>query len=252
MRSLLFVLICSVGAPSFAQLSLPNSSFLLEEGWRADSGVNQHAIAYGDRRWSYTWSQEFAAPARPHRFGWSASVQATDSVSQLGDLSLDYVWQLKGTDADRIAVAPHLSFVTPLQGGEDRNAVVVASLPLSMRHGARAATHWNVRAAWTAALHEPFELVVAAGLVRLIGDRMAAVVETEFRPLDREVTISAGARWNPARSSGSGIVPGIAVPMTISRDDRSVSVLFHVMFEHQLSRSGSEKAPHRRHPPFPP
>ena len=64
MRSLfLFVLISSVAAPSFAQLSLPNSSFLLEEGWRSDSGVNQHAIAYGDRRWSYTWSQEFAASA---------------------------------------------------------------------------------------------------------------------------------------------------------------------------------------------
>lgn len=233
----LALMICTAGMPSFAQLSLPNNSFLLEEGWRADSAVNQHAIAYGDRQWSYTWTQEFAAPERSHRFAWSASVQASDSgPAEPGDLSLDYVWQWRGTDADRVAVAPRLSFVTPLQRGEGRSAVVVTSLPLSMRHGARAATHWNVRAAWTTGT-EAIEIAIAAGVVRLVGEGMAAVVETEFRPLDGEVTISGGARWNAARFTGAGLVPGIAVPMTISKDDRSVSVLFHVMFEHQLSRS---------------
>lgn len=239
MRPLLVaLLICTVGAPSFAQLSLPNNSFLLEEGWRADSAVNQHAIAYGDRQWSYTWTQEFAAPERPHRFAWSASVQAGDSgPAKPGDLSLDYVWQLGGTDADRVAVAPRLSFVTPLQRGEGRSAVVVTSLPLSIRHGARAATHWNVSAAWTTGAEEPIDIAIAAGVVRLVGVGTAAVIETEFRPFDGEVTISGGARWNAARFTGAGLVPGIAVPMTISKDDRSVSVLFHVMFEHQLSRS---------------
>lgn len=237
MRHLFLVLLLSTGAPNAsAQLSLSNNSFLLEEAWPADSAVNQHAVSYADRQWSYTWAQEFAAPDRPHRFGWSASLQSDGSTSKLGDLSLDYVWQGRGTHGDRFSVAPHVSFVTPLQGGDQRGAMI-ATYPLSVLHSARTATHWNVRGVWTAADEESIEISVAAGLVRLVGDRMAAVLESELRPFSREVTISAGARWRADRFARAGIVPGIAIPVTISAHDRSASLVFHVMFEHQLSRS---------------
>ena len=69
------------------------------------------------------------------------------------------------------------------------------------------------------------------------GDRVAAVLESDFRPFSREMTISAGARWTADRFARAGIVPGIAIPVTISAHDRSASLVFHVMFEHQLSRS---------------
>jgi hypothetical protein len=234
-HTLVALTLWALAGPALAQVPLANSAFLLEEAWRADSAVNQHVLSYGDREWIYTWTQEYAAPERSHRFAWSASVGLNaPGSSQPGEISLDYVWQLAGRENDRVALAPHLAVIVPLQS-RDSGVGAVVMLPMTIRHGRRAASHWNIRAGWSSFESGPDELAVAAGFVGLVGDRMAAVIESEMRPLERELVISPGVRWTVDSLARLGIAPGVAVPISVSNGGRSAALMFHVMFEHALS-----------------
>ncbi|HEU4520638.1 MAG TPA: hypothetical protein VFT12_01475 [Thermoanaerobaculia bacterium] len=232
------LLICALlaAAPAFAETpSLPNSTFLVEEAWRADSMVMQHAVAYGSDEWSYTWTHEWASAERPHRVAWSLPLTPGPVA---GDLSLDYVYQIKGEENDWLAIAPRVSAMVPFSGSSPG---LQLALPVTISHTARFATHWNIRSTWTRGARSS-ELAVATAAVAAIGADTVVVFESELLLSPREpraLTVSPGIRWNARLLGRPGVVPGLAFPVTFSEGASSAGVAFHVMFEHSL-RAGRD------------
>jgi hypothetical protein len=244
---ILVALLLAAAMPLAAQTApepesqIQDNSFLIEEAYNQDPGVVQHIQTFsratrgGD--WLYTFTQEWPAPNIKHQLSYTLALASVSGARGIGDVALNYRYQLIGDADAKIAVAPRLTVLLPT-GNEHRGlgsggTGVQVMLPVSTVVTPSLVAHSNLSATVTRSTHT-HNLTAGQSFVWLARPRFNVFVETLWsRTSDRaghdsQFTISPGIRWSYDFPSKLQIVPGVAFPITSG----AKSVFLYLSFEH--------------------
>lgn len=237
---------------------IQDNSFLIEEAYNQGARVVQHITTFSRTRGNgdqvYTFTQEWPAPGLRHQLSFAVPWQRFGEQEGIGDLALNYRYQLLGSGDDPVAFAPRTSLLLPT-GDEEKGlgagaAGLQINLPLSVALGERFVTHVNLGATHTpkarnergaeadlTAYHFGQSFVWLAAprfnaLVELLytaGEEVAGPGRTEESD---SFLISPGVRWAWNLPSGLQIVPGAAFTFGAGPSSGEKSVFFYLSFEH--------------------
>ena len=246
---------------------IEDNSFLIEEAYNQEPGVVQHISVFShfwkSEDWSYKFTQEwpFPGPAR-HQLSYDIEILQSGEFSGsgmgLGDLSLNYRYQLLGDGTARVAFAPRLSLLLPTGrtklGRGFGSTAVQANLPLSVVLGERWVMHLNAgttiaprarsefgdRASvtgynlghsfvWLA--HSRFNV-----LLETVWEDTASVVGPDKTERSRALFLSPGIRWAHNFRNGLQIVPGLAMPVGVGSNAGERGLVIYLSFEHPYTR----------------
>jgi hypothetical protein len=252
-----------------AEGPIQDNSFLIEEAYNQDPGVVQHINTFQRFResgdWIYTFTQEWPVGGIKHQLSYTIPVtrlsDSPDHRSGLGDIALNYRYQLVGDGEAKVAIAPRFSVILP-SGNEDQGrgqggTGYQASIPLSVVVSPALVAHMNAGYTRTSnakdADHNRADLNawnVGQSLIWLASERVNLMLEAIYTRsatvagAGRTSTVSAafvspGVRWSHDFDSGLQIVPGIAFPIGVGPGSRSKSVFLYLSFEHPFGRQRS-------------
>jgi hypothetical protein len=246
---LFFCGLVAAATPLAAQTSPPaesqiqDNSFLIEEAYNQDPGVVQHIQSFsratrgGD--WLYTFTQEWPAPGITHQLSYTLAMASVGGARGIGDVALNYRYQLRGNADAKVAVAPRFTVLLPTgnahRGLGSGGTGVQVMLPVSTVLTPALVAHWNLSATLTPSKHT-HNLTAGQSFVWLARPRFNVLVETLWsRTSDRaghdsQLTISPGIRWSYDFRSKLQIVPGLAFPITSGGGAKSV--FLYLSFEH--------------------
>jgi hypothetical protein len=245
---------------------IQDNSFLVEEAYNQEHGVVQHISTFtrmwnsGD--WSYSFTQEWPAPHNwRHQFSYTLTGLHAGGFAGsgfgLGDVALNYRYQVLGSGASRWAFAPRISVLLPT--GEARlgrgagGTGIQANLPVSVELHRRVTTHWNAGATFVRqaqgadgsqaatvgyTLAQSFIYLATPRLNFLVessDSRFQSVVEPGRAQWLRATYISPGVRWAHNRKSGMQIVPGVAIPIGVGASAGERGVFLYLSFEHPFA-----------------
>ena len=240
---------------------IADNSFLIEEAYNQERGVVQHistfARADGGGAWAYSFTQEWPFRGMRHQVSYTVPVLHDDGAGTgLGDIALNYRYQIVGMDGGPVYVAPRASLLLPT-GSESRGrgaggVGLQLNLPLSVRPAPRLAMHANAGLTWTPTAQDAAG-AQAATLGANLGGSVIWLLRPSFNVLAELVWLSSetvvgenatiresawllnpGVRWAFNFASGLQIVPGAAY--TIALDDTGGDGLFlYLSFEHAFS-----------------
>jgi hypothetical protein len=238
---------------------IQDNSFLLEEAYNQEAAVIQHiSTLFFDRRistWLYALTDEWPVNGQRHQL--SLTVPLENSVvgnsPALGDIALNYRFQLVGSGETRLAVTPRLTVMFPtaakeLGGGTRALQGAVAS---SFMATSRLALHTNAGLTLTpsgqASVGGERLLDYSAGqsAIWLVHPRVNLMLEgvatsteiflaTGARARETGYTLSPGIRWAYNFPSGLQIVPGVAFPIGFNANRDQRAVLLYLSFEHEM------------------
>lgn len=240
---------------------IQDNSFLVEEAYNQEDGVVQHINTFtrlwqgGD--WAFTFTEEFPVRTQKHQLSYTVPLtKAGDKpgAAGIGDVALNYRYQLIGSGDTRVAFAPRLSVLAPtgsVREGRSTDAWgVQTNLPLSIAMGKRFVTHWNAGA--TIVPHAANTLgdrSLATGynlgqsIIWLAHPRFNVMVETLWTGSEsvvgrdrtqrsHDLYVSPGVRWAHNFSNGLQIVPGIAMPIGAGPSSGDRAIILYLSFEH--------------------
>lgn len=225
MKKLLFALLFAA-TRAFAQQAHPDltaimdNSFLLEEAYNQDPGVVQHISMFTIDRdtdtWALSFTQEWPAPSLKHQFSYSIPVIDND----LGNIALNYRYQLAGDTGAKVAMTPRFTVYLPNGDGSDgglETAFAISRIiaPRVIGHSNLVLTHLDGETTFTAGQSLIYALNAR---VHLMAEALAS---------DGDFVINPGVRWVHNLRSGLQIVPGISVPL----GEGSTGLLFYLSFE---------------------
>ncbi|MGH7554691.1 MAG: transporter, partial [Longimicrobiales bacterium] len=203
-----------VAAPLHAvePLAIQDNSFLIEEAYNLERGVVQHIFTFsrdgGESVASFT--QEWPVTGQRHQFSYTIPVQRLDGESRIGDMLINYRYQLVGDGAARVAVSPRASLVAPT--GDSDVWGYELNLPVSVALGNRLVTHWNAGLADNS--QEDAAYFAGVSLIAAVREKFHLILETRWTDDgESEVVVSPGVRWAWDRRNGFQVVPGIAAPI---------------------------------------
>ena len=250
--------------PAAAPAAIEDNSFLIEEAYNQEAGVVQHISTFarqrGTRAWAYNFTQEWPLFSQRHQLSYTVPIVSAGpgTGSGIGDVALNYRYQLADGTRSGIAVAPRLSLLVAT--GEERrgrgaggNGLQV-NLPVSVELSPLFVTHWNAGATYTPSAKNALGDKAAtrsynAGgsvislarstfnvMLEAVWARAEEVTGPSQRVPYRLFYVSPGVRGAINFRSGLQIVPGIAVPIGVgpSRGDRQL--FLYCSFEHPFSR----------------
>lgn len=239
---------------------IQDNSFLIEEAYNQERGVVQHISNFGvgEGGWVYSFTQEWPAPSLRHQLSVTVPLQRlTGDVPArqgLGDIALNYRYQLTGDPDARLLVAPRASLLLPT-GDSARElgaggAGLQVNLPVTVVLSDRIVTHYNAgmtlvprarnaveaRASttgfnlgqstiWTPSLTFHVLLEVAYFATEL-------VEANDLTTREHSLLVSPGVRWSHNFANGLQIVPGIAVPLGVGPSAGDRGVFLYLSFEH--------------------
>jgi outer membrane putative beta-barrel porin/alpha-amylase len=240
---------------------IQDNSFLIEEAYNQEPGVVQHINLFQrdlrTNQWSATFTQEYPAPGIRHQLSYTIPYQRLDTgagtLTGLGDIAVNYRYQLLGNGEARVAVAPRVTVFFPT--GNSRRGLgagstgVQISLPASTILSETWITHWNAGATLTpSARNEQGEKANTLGYnfgasLIWLGGSFNALVETVWsnaptvvgpRRTERQESffVSPSVRWAYNFSSGLQIVPGLGFPIGVGTSRGQRSILLYLSFEH--------------------
>lgn len=267
-RRLLFAASLCVATPALAQeedAPIQDNSFLIEEAYNQEAGVVQHINTFSRARggaWAYSFTQEWPFPGQRHQVSFTLPVERVGEGAAwetgMGDLLLNYRYQLLGIGGSRLAVAPRLSLVLPT-GDEERGlggggAGVQANLPVSYVLGDRLVAHSNAGLTWTPSARDAMGAEAATtsvnlgqSVVWLAHPRVNLLVEAAWSQdeavagddataTSRSFFVSPGVRGAINVRGGLQIVPGIAVPIGVGPSDGERAVFLYLSLEHPFRK----------------
>jgi hypothetical protein len=210
-----------------------DNSFLVEESFNQEPRVVQNIFTWTRERdgaWAAGFTQEWPAPNMAHQFSYTLPFGDTGVVHGIGDVMLNYRYQLRNESARGPAISPRLSVILPtgreadgLGGGA---AGLQFNLPVSKQFG-DLYLHANAGHTWVPdAQNTPH--VAGSGIWRIrpmINLMLESVVE-----LGESVTISPGLRggWNFGEHQ---LVLGAAVPLTRTAGRNTAAILTYFSYE---------------------
>ena len=127
----------------------------MEEAYNQEEGVVQHISGFAhfwpSRTWGYTFTQEWPLGKYPrHQLSYTIPfVSPGDSSGTgIGDVALNYRYQVVGSGGAKVAFAPRLTLLVPsgdARFGRGAGGVgTQINLPLSVVINRKLVTHWNV------------------------------------------------------------------------------------------------------------
>jgi hypothetical protein len=252
----------AAAAPLPAQDEAPepiaDNSFLIEEAFNQERGVVQHISTFarpdGGGAWAYTFTQEWPFRGMRHQLSYTVPVLHDEPTGTgLGDIGLNYRYQLVGLQGGRVYVAPRLSLILPT-GSESRGrgaggAGVQANLPVSLTPAPGLALHANAGATWTPSAKSPLGASAATwnfnaggSVIWLVRPSFNVLVELLWYGTERVVAedatvredvwlLNPGVRWAFNFPSGLQIVPGAAYTVALNETDGD-GLFLYLSFEH--------------------
>jgi hypothetical protein len=240
---------------------IQDNSFLVEEAYNQDAGTVQHASTFArgfrGRDWAYGFTQEWAVRGQRHQLSATipfAQVEGDAGAARgLGDISLNYRYQVSGIDGGPVAVAPRLTLIVPTGRASDGLGAgatsIQAMLPASIKVGDKLVMHLNAgftRVGHASSIAErapaTMNYTLAHSFVWLTAQRVNLLFETVWnsietiddggRSREQQLVVSPGIRWSYDLPRHLQVVPGLAVPLGVgpSRGDRSLFA--YLSFEH--------------------
>ena len=245
----LALLLLGAAPAAHAQAAPPiaDNSFLIEEAYNQEAGVVQHIGTFarpdGGASWDFSFTQEWPLGGPRHQIGFTLPVtNARPDGTGLGDLALNYRYQLAGRDESPLYLAPRLSILLPTGSEQERRGSgsvgLQANLPASYRVATVLVTHWNAGA--TVGTDEgTVDLNLGASAVLLLRPTFNLLVEAVWLSEDlagdaeraESAFLNPGVRW--AHDVGDlQIVPGLAYTIGIGPSAGDDGLFLYLSFEH--------------------
>ncbi|MEP6687317.1 MAG: transporter [Gemmatimonadales bacterium] len=242
---------------------IADNSFLIEEAFNQERGVVQHISTFarpdGGGAWAYAFTQEWPFLGMRHQLSYTVPVQHDEVAGTgLGDIALNYRYQLVGLDGGLVYVAPRVSLILPtgseFKGRGTGGAGFQANLPVSLTPMPGLALHANAGATWTPSAKsslgaESSALSANAGgsviwlvrpsfnlLVELLWYGTESVVAQDATVREDTWLLNPGVRWAFNFPSGLQIVPGVAYTVGLNEDDNNDGLFLYLSFEHPFKR----------------
>jgi hypothetical protein len=248
--------------PSPLSGQIQDNSFLLEEAYNQEAGVVQHISAFqridgGD--WAYNFTQEWPLGGIRHQLSYTLPVENLQGFGTgLGDIGLNYRYQLAGNPQARTVVAPRLTVLLPT-GDEDEGrgqggVGFQVNVPVTVVASDKVVTHWNAGATVTPSARSSLGETstthswnFGTSLVWLVRPSFNLLLESiledaqTFAEDGRLISatgwvISPGLRWAFDVSGGLQIVPGIAYSIGLGQGPDENAVFLYLSFEHPFKR----------------
>lgn len=241
---------------------IQDNSFLVEEAYNQEAGVVQHIstfqVARGTSGFDYTFTQEWPVRSITHQLSYTIPVSRASSETGIGDIALNYRYQLLGDGDAKLAISPRLSVFLPTgdwkKGRGNGAAGIQVVVPFSYVVSPMLVTHFDVGGTVT-----PSARNIAgdkASIVDLFtGGSLILTSSNVIQPMLEAVYVSGqelAGKNNTARSesflispgvraalnftSGLQIVPGIAFPIGVGPSSGERSAFFYLSFEHPFNR----------------
>jgi len=243
---------------------IADNSFLIEEAYNQEAGVVQHISTFarpdGGGAWGYSFTQEWPLRGMKRQLSYTIPVQQEDgSGTGLGDVALNFRYQLAGDGGDGLHLAPRLSLLLPT--GDERRGRgagglgLQANLPLSIRPAPQLALHGNAGLTWTPKSKNPVgqtARTVNANLggsaiwllcptfnlmVELLWLSTEQVVGPDRRVREESLFLNPGVRGAFNFSSGLQIVPGVAYTIGLGDSAGEDGLFLYLSFEHPFRES---------------
>ena len=251
--------------PLVAQDSAPiaDNSFLVEEAYNQEAGVVQHISTFsradGGEAWDYSFTQEWPLTGIRHQLSYTIPLAYSDgSGTGLGDVALNYRYQLAGAEEGLFHLAPRVSVLVPT-GNEDEGRGAGApgfqtNLPASYVLSSAIVTHWNAGVTVIPSAHGPLDSRATTVEFNLGGSaiwRVRRSVNLMFEavwfsseaPIGEGETIreegaflNPGIRWAMDFASGLQIVPGVAYTIGVGPSSGDDSIFLYLSLEHPFKR----------------
>ncbi len=240
---------------------IQDNSFLMEEAYNQEEGVVQHISTFQRDRggtWLGSLTQEWSVPKQTHQLSYTIPYArvAGDSATGVGDIALNYRYQLAGSGKTKFACSPRFSVLLPTgdyrrgtgSGGLGVQVNVAASTVLSEKFVA----HTNAGGTYLPSARDPQGDKASAwganagqSLIWMIHNDFNAMLEAVWTYSQtvtgpgrthgaRTFFLSPGIRYAFNSSGGLQIVPGIAVPLGVGPSRGERAVLVYLSLEHPM------------------
>ena len=248
---------------------IQDNSFLIEEAYNQNYGVVQHIQTFQrqwlSHDWAYTFTQEWPVdPAPRNQLSYTIPVvHFGGDGTGIGDIALNYRYQVLGDSNAKYAMAPRLSVLLPTgdskRGFGAGGAGIQMSVPFSWVHNNLLTTHWNLGTTITPSQKNPFNQTaetygVNAGqsFIFSVNNRLNLMLETVWASTeevvardktlrDHAVLLSPGVRWAYNFKSGMQIVPGVAFPTGVGPSSGDWGILLYFSIEHPYRKLKPKK-----------
>lgn len=254
----------AAGAPP----EISDNSFLIEEAYNQEAGVVQHINTFmhlQNGNWIYTFTQEWPLGSMKHQLSYTISVldfNGNPNLRGLGDVALNYRYQLVDNEKSGVAIAPRVSVLLPtgnVRKGLGAGGVgIQTNLPVSVRLSRKLVTHWNAGGTFVPAAKNPSDqkaftkgFNLGQSTIWLARPRINFLVETVWNRFEsvfaraRTVTsytlfLNPGVRWAYNFKNGLQIVPGVSIPLGVGPSKGDRGIFFYLSFEHSFKHRARE------------
>jgi len=246
--------------------TIQDNSFLIEEAYNQEEGVVQHINTYTRQRngdWAYSFTQEWPVPGIRHQLSYTIPVMGfgdrADGGRGVGDIALNYRYQLIGNGDTKVAVAPRFSLLIPT--GDSRknlgNGAVgyQVNVPVSVVLSEAFVTHYNAGMTYTPSAKnqnsekaslKDFNLGQSTiwlarpnfnVMLEWLWTSEASVVGQRLTQRSDGLLVNPGVRWAYNFKSGLQIVPGVSVPLGVGPSSGQRGIFLYLSFEHPFRKT---------------
>jgi hypothetical protein len=243
-------------------VQIQDNSFLLEEAYNQESGVVQHINAFeraDGGEWAYTFTQEWPLGGIRHQLSYTIPVENIEGFGTgLGDVALNYRYQLAGNPEARTVAAPRLGVLLPTGDEEEgRGAGGVGfqvNLPVTQVLTKELVTHWNAGVTFTPSGRTALggtsnntSYNLGASLIWLFQPSVNLVLETVWDDAkvlladgrivgNKGWVLNPGVRWAFDLPGDLQIVPGVAYTIGLGEGPDENALFFYLSVEHPFKR----------------
>ena len=260
-------LLCLLASPLTAYRSpltaqIQDNSFLIEEAYNQEYGVVQHIGTFSRSTgggWAFAFTQEWPLGGIRHQLSYTIPVQSSEATGTgLGDVALNYRYQLVGNPEARTLVAPRFSLLLPT--GDDKlergvgGVSFQGNLPVTQVLTPRIVTHWNAGLVVSPSAKNPLgdaattaSVNLGASVIWLLRPSFNLMLETLWLRTESVVGegqtaaeeflfLNPGLRWAFNLAGDLQIVPGVAYTIALSPDSDENALFLYLSFEHPFKR----------------
>ncbi|HYJ15493.1 MAG TPA: transporter, partial [Candidatus Limnocylindria bacterium] len=250
---------------------IEGDSFLIEEAYNQEPGVVQHIFTAAYTKsgrtqgWAFNFTREWPVFSQDHQLSYTIpSFHMRDDgsrVSGLGDILLNYRYQLVDEADAKPAVAPRFSLILPTgnrKKGTGNNVVgYQLSLPVSKKISNTVALHGNAGATFLPHVKAPVDIngnsakksLTAANIggsaiyallprfhlmLEWVGNFDQSFSDAGKRERAFLATMSPGFRTAIVDQDKLQIVTGAAVPIGLNRKTDNLGAFLYLSIEHDL------------------
>lgn len=210
-----------------------DNSFLIEESFNQERGVVQNIFTWTRQpggAWDAAFTQEWPAPGSAHQLSYTLPVASISGAAGLGDIFLNYRYQLREETRHGPAISPRVSAILPTGRSDDGFGDGVYGLQVNMPASKQFGdfyVHANAGFTWKPDV-QATPHVGASGVWRvtpMLHMMLEALIE-----IDETATLSPGFR----RGFNLGehqLVVGAAIPFTREEGEVHAALLAYCSYE---------------------